>query len=460
MATNRPRSSNFFVHKLGGAFTKEPADLQKHLSKDAKKLVYQVLQDIWKLGEIVDYHTHILGLGTSGSNCFIQDKTWGGWNWKEVLRFAAFMTASGVSDKSCADQQYVERLVKLVQNTVHPQAHFLLAFDKYYNEDGTPNIAKSEMYTSNEYIYSICQQYPNLFIPTCSVHPYRKDALQELERCSKLGIRMCKWLPNAQGIDPSHELCVPFYKKLVELDIVLLSHTGHEHSVGAMEQIKGNPLLLRKALDIGVKVIAAHCATSGLNIDLDNPAKPEVYNFDLFLRLMAEKKYENNLWGDISAITSFKRLGYTLNTLLDRTDLHPRLLYGSDYPVPAVNVVVRTNKLLKYGYITAEERLILNEIYDYNILLFDLVVKRTIKSPSTGNRFSPSIFVGNPKVAYSAQRNDMVLKQFYTLNEINEDLQLVPLSNNTLVESNSKQITEESNTIKSQTSDSKSDIVI
>ena len=74
-----------------------------------------------------------------------------------------------------------------------------------------------------------------------------------------------------------------------------------------------------------------------------------------------------------------------------RTDLHPRLLNGSDYPLPAINVIIRTGELLELGYITEEERGYLNEIYDFNPLLFDFVVKRTVRGPN-GERFAPEVF--------------------------------------------------------------------
>jgi uncharacterized protein len=76
-------------------------------------------------------------------------------------------------------------------------------------------------------------------------------------------------------------------------------------------------------------------------------------------------------------------------------DLHERLVNGSDYPLPAVNALIRTSTLRKQGYITAEERACLNETYDYNPLLFDFVLKRTIKLPGTEKRLPPSIFMKN-----------------------------------------------------------------
>src|SRR4051812_19571314 len=73
-------------------------------------------------------------------------------------------------------------------------------------------------------------------------------------------------------------------------------------------------------------------------------------------------------FSDISATTAFLRAQH-LDSLLDRTDLHHRLFFatcdcllfvdcligssGSDYPVPAVWIVVWTSKLQHLGLITS-----------------------------------------------------------------------------------------------------------
>ena len=67
---------------------------------------------------------------------------------------------------------------------------------------------------------------------------------------------------------------------------------------------------------------------------------------------------------------------------------------GSDYPLPAINIVIQTRALVRHGLLTAAEREALNEIYEYNPLVFDYVVKRTIRSPEGGVRFPASVFTG------------------------------------------------------------------
>jgi len=160
----------------------------------------------------------------------------------------------------------------------------------------------------------------------------------------------------------------------------------------------GNPLLLRRALDHGVKTIVAHCAGLGESEDLDDPQKRRVPNFRLFLRLMEERRYDGLVFGDISAMTQYNRLGEPLSTVLARADLHPRLVNGSDYPLPAVNALIRTRPLLKAGYINPEDRRPLREIYGFNPLLFDFVLKRRLRLPGTDRRLPASLFMAHPEL--------------------------------------------------------------
>ena len=98
------------------------------------------------------------------------------------------------------------------------------------------------------------------------------------------------------------------------------------------------------------------------------------------------------LFGEISAFTQFNREIADIKTLMNRTDLHARIVHGSDYPLPAFNMIIHTKKMLKHGFITKAERLALNELYKYNPLIFDFVLKRTMRVPESGNQFLPVVF--------------------------------------------------------------------
>ena len=383
------------VHFIGGAFKHQPEELRNRLSANAADLIKGAFGDI-DPARLVDHHTHVAGIGTSPTGAFVNPKmrTWG--HPFHHLKFKVYLSAAGVADVEHADTELIKRLVNLVRNISNHGKHRLLAFDKNYSPDGSPNLEKTEFYVPNEYVFALAEQHPDLFVPNISVNPYRPDALAELEKWALRGARVVKWLPNAMGINPSDPKCDPFYQRMKELGLILLSHGGEEKAVEADEDQKlGNPLLLRRALDHGVKVIVAHCAGLGENEDLDRPDKKSTHNFDLFMRLMNEKRYEGLVFGEISAMTQFNRIGKPLTTILERADLHERLVNGSDYPLPAVNVLIRTKPLVKGGYIEPDERESLNEIYDYNPLLFDFVLKRTLRLPGTNKRLPATIFMTN-----------------------------------------------------------------
>ena len=387
------------IHSIGGAFTKQPEELSSRLSVKASDLVKRAFDDI-DSSKLIDHHVHIAGLGVGGTNAFVNRKML---TWRHPfhrLKLKVYMSSAGVVDEDNADPQAVARLTSLVASIKDHGKHRLLGFDKHYRRDGSVNLDKTEFYVPNEYVFELAERYPELFVPNISVNPYRPDAIVELEKWARRGARIVKWLPNAMGIDPSDPKCDLFYEKMKELGLILLSHGGEEKAVEAEEDQKlGNPLLLRRALDHGVKVIVAHCAGLGSNEDLDSKDRKAVDNFDLFLRLMDEKRYEGLVFGEISAMTQFNRSGKPLRTMLAREDLHERLVNGSDYPLPAVNVLIRTRPLVKQGYISADEGESLREIYDYNPLLFDFVLKRTLKRPGASKGFPASVFMINPSLS-------------------------------------------------------------
>jgi predicted TIM-barrel fold metal-dependent hydrolase len=383
------------IHQIGGAFTHKPEELPNRLSEKAADLIKRAFEPLDPV-RLIDHHVHIAGIGIGATGAFVHSKMRSWSHPLHRLKYKVYMSAAGVTDESSADKDFVSRLSCLVSNISNHGKHRVLGFDKNYLRDGTVNLEKTEFYVPNEYVFQIAEANPDLFLPNISVNPYRSDALAELERWASRGARVVKWLPNAMGIDPSDSGCEPFYQKMKELDLILLSHGGEEKAVEAEEDQKlGNPLLLRRPLEHGVKVIVAHCAGLGQNEDLEAPSKPLTDNFDLFLRLMNEKRYEGLLFGEISAMTQFNRAGKPLRTILAREDLHERLVNGSDYPLPAVNLLIRTKTLTKNGYITSDERNLLNEIYDYNPLLFDLVLKRTLRLPGTTKKLPASVFMEN-----------------------------------------------------------------
>jgi predicted TIM-barrel fold metal-dependent hydrolase len=388
------------IDALSGASSRDPSEMETSLSPETRALVDRAYADV-DPARLLDYHVHLAGLGEDGSGCCVNPEmlTWA--HPSERIKFLAYRSAARISDEAHAESEFVARLTDLARH--HRGRFVVLAFDRHYGPDGREVPEKTEFHVPDDYAMKVAAEHPDLFVAACSVHPYRADAIAELDRCAARGVRIVKWLPNAMGIDPSDPRCAPFYDRMRELDMVLLSHGGEEKAVRAEEdQRLGNPLLLRQALEHGVKVIVAHCAGLGDDEDLDDPGRPRVPAWRLFLRMMDDPRWKGLLFGDISAATQSNRTPEPLATLLRREDLHARLVNGSDYPLPAINVVIRTGKLESLGMITAGERRALNELYDVDPLVFDYVLKRTIRvrdADGTEHRFAPSVFEEHPALS-------------------------------------------------------------
>jgi len=140
-------------------------------------------------------------------------------------------------------------------------------------------------------------------------------------------------------------------------------------------------------------VIAAHCASLGESPDLDanpNPDKaPAVPNFDLFARLMAEPASQGLLHADLSAITQANRAA-VIPRLLREREWMPRLLNGTDYPLPGIMPLFSLNGLVAAGVLDEATLPVLRELRHVNPLLFDFVLKRNLHAGA--ERFPASVF--------------------------------------------------------------------
>jgi predicted TIM-barrel fold metal-dependent hydrolase len=122
-------------------------------------------------------------------------------------------------------------------------------------------------------------------------------------------------------IDPADTGLIPFYDRLHQHRIPLLTHTGRERSFTTSRDELADPMRLRLALERGVVVIAAHAGAAGKT---DGES-----DLDRLRRLMTEFP---NLHADISALTQVNRIG-ALRETLSAQECRGRLVYGSDFPL-------------------------------------------------------------------------------------------------------------------------------
>lgn len=352
------------------------------------------MQQAWQgldPGQVWDAHAHLIGTGDSGSGVYVNPQMDSVLNPAQYARRLLFLNAGCAHDApGSVDRAYVERMRNLVDG-LRPGAKLLLfAFDRSYDAHGQPDLERTPFHVPDAYARDTAKTHASYFEWAASVHPYRKDALQALDKAKRDGARAVKWLPAAMGIDPAAARCDAFYEKLKSLNLPLISHAGEERAVlGREAHDFGNPLRLRRALDAGVRVVIAHCASLGQDRDLERNGAP-VDSFALFERLMQEPRYEKNLFADISAMTQLNRAGPALIKVIERSEWHARLLNGSDYPLPGVMPIFSVDYLVSLRLIGGNAAPILREIRLHNPLLFDFVLKRHLRS--NGKAIAPRVF--------------------------------------------------------------------
>lgn len=332
--------------------------------------------------KVWDSHAHLIGTGDSGSGVYVNPKTASLLNPSEYARRLFFLNAGcahGV--RGSVDLAYVERMHNLVDGLRPGAKLLLLAFERTHGEDGSPDLARTGFWVPDAYARDTAKAHPAYFEWAASIHPYRADCVEALERAKREGARAVKWIPSVMGMDPASPRCDRFYAAAAQLRMPIISHAGLERAVLGGNQEYGNPLRLRRALDAGVRVVVAHCASMGQDVDLDKGENgPLVDSFSLFARLFDVEKYKQHLFGDLSAMTQVNRAGPSLAKVIEREEWHPRLLNGSDYPLPGVMPIFSVDYLVSLRLVQESAAPVLKEIRSHNPLLFDFVLKRHLRS--------------------------------------------------------------------------------
>jgi len=340
-----------------------------------------------------DAHAHLIGTGDSGSGISINPRMESLLSPGGYARRMFFLNAACAHDApDNVDRAYVERMQKLVDGLRPGTKMVLFAFEAAHGEDGRTDAEHTNFYIPNAYARDIARAHPRYFEWAASIHPYRADCVEALEQAKRDLARAVKWIPAAMGIDPASRRCDRFYAALARLDVPLITHSGLERAViSGYSQDLGNPLRLRRALASGVRVVVAHCASMGTDRDLDRGEDaPLAPSFDLFARLMEDARYEGRLFGDISAMPQVNRAAPALARVIERTEWHPRLLNGSDYPLPGVMPLFSVDYLVSLGLIAERAAPVLKAVRAHNPLLFDFALKRHLRSG--GKAFASGVF--------------------------------------------------------------------
>ncbi|MEW6486910.1 MAG: amidohydrolase family protein [Thermodesulfobacteriota bacterium] len=272
---------------------------------------------------VIDLHCHAAGIGAGGSGCRVSDRL------RRSPRFRVYLRAYGVTEEELrreGDALVISRLAQRLAASREVSGAVVLALDGAVDAWGRLDETATEVYVPDRFVAEETARCPNLFFGA-SVNPLRRDALERLDEAAARGAVLVKWLPPIQGIDPADPRHAAFYRRLAELGLPLLSHTGTERSFTRSRDDLGDPERLRLPLRLGVTVVAAHGAAAGSTDRHPN-----------FRRLAALAREHPNLWADVSSLTQVNHPG-ALARLLGEPAFRGRLLYGTDMPLIATSLV-------------------------------------------------------------------------------------------------------------------------
>lgn len=292
----------------------------------------------------IDCHVHVVGTGTGDTGCWYRPRG--------LTRVGEpfLVRAVGLSTRDLHgpdfDRIYAQRLLGFVRDSTLIDRALLLAHELPHREDGTPLPERSSLYVPNDYVLRLAREHSE-FLAAVSIHPARKDAMAELEKCLAGGAAALKCLPNVQGIDWNNRRYTAFLERMAEAGLPLLAHTGSERTMPVMDARLASPRMLTLPLEIGVTCIAAHAGTGMMLLDPDY--------LEVFVEMLA--KYPN-LYGDNSALVALNfRLRPSALRRLVSEGVTERILHGSDLPVPSSGLLPWAFGMLPWGDYRAASRI-------------------------------------------------------------------------------------------------------
>jgi mannonate dehydratase len=284
---------------------------------------------------IIDVHVHFGAPSDTKSGCYWSEE------FESTLAYLMMKLITKNLFRKMTLKRVQKHLLRAINGAKNVDKVVLLALDEVYDTDGNRHRNRTHLYVPNSYIVELKKENERILFG-CSVHPFRPDWEEELDYCLENGAVLCKWISSSQQIDPSNELCEKFYHKLAQHQLPLLFHAGPEYAIPTSDDSYNrlnNPKYIRRALDIGVPVILAHCSLPYFGA-LDFGYQDDKEDF---FKLFAELPEHNwKLYADLSAITTPLRSFY-IDDIIKKIP-HDRLLLGSDYPIPASELSYTSRK--------------------------------------------------------------------------------------------------------------------
>ncbi len=272
----------------------------------------------------IDIHTHLLSSEVKFDRLF--DKV--------ALRIFAKKFGLDFDElKNDPYQAYTNALIKNVRSSAHVSKISLFGVDAKVDSKGEILHCDKTVCASNDDVLKLYEKNQDIIVPFFSINPNRPDALDLIDFYVSCGFKGAKFLQNYWGVDTRDKKYRPYFEKLATLKLPLIIHVGSESSVNSVKEYEKLDMLYQP-LDIGVNTICAHMALGYETKDFFRSLSKKERNFNHeYFALLELLKTHKNLYADISALLTPVR-AKVLRHLSNYTDVHDKLLYGSDFPVP------------------------------------------------------------------------------------------------------------------------------
>lgn len=219
------------------------------------------------------------------------------------------------------------------------ERYVLLAFDAVHDDDGQcvplPNPGDrfgSDIYTSNSLVRDVCRRHPDRFLFGASVHPYRVDALAAVDEVFGAGACLLKWLPLHHNIDVTDARTMAVMRRCAALGLPLLVHYGPEFTLATQRPALRS---IRPLLEVLRTLRQERCMPVAIVAHVATPVVPweDRDSHRALIEALTGEFADAPLYADLAALVTWAKLGY-LRWLRRCPELHAKLLFGTDFPVP------------------------------------------------------------------------------------------------------------------------------
>ncbi|MCT7616826.1 amidohydrolase family protein [Aliarcobacter butzleri] len=279
--------------------------------------------------QTIDFHSHLLNPNVSFSRLY------------DKVAISLFAKKLGVDKNELINRKYdafVESFINNIKTSKHIKKSVILPVDAKIDIKGDEIHRDKTVCSSNEDVYKEYQKYPNEIIPFFSINPNRKDSLDLIDKYASLGFKGAKFLQNYWDIDINDKKYSKYFEKIKSYNLPIIIHSGSEYAISSnpkYEKIE----VANQAIEIGCKVVLAHF---GVNIIMENRLKyfhnnlsfkNDRFGDDYFKTLEYLEKHEN-VYADLSAVIALFRTKIVEDLAKNQKQIHHKLLFGTDYPVP------------------------------------------------------------------------------------------------------------------------------